>query len=282
MSDIKLFVCCHQDVRLPEHELLVPIQVGAALTDERFDGFLYDNDGENISNKNCSYCELTAQYWVWKNIDADYYGFFHYRRFLYPNRNAKRPYRIESEPTNALLSKLGYEDFRALIGRYDLIAPMGENMFVPVREHYAGAPHHFGKDIQTVEKIVREKHPEMIPAMEVYLSGSVAYFGNIYIMNRPVFREYCAWLFPILEEFDRRTDTSEYSVQEKRVDGYLAERLFGIYLTHVRYRLKVLELPRVHFLSDTSARMKQKALGVLLPPGSKRRAWVKAKAKGLN
>ena len=31
---------------------------------------------------NSAYCELTTQYWVWKNIDADYYGFIHYRRFL--------------------------------------------------------------------------------------------------------------------------------------------------------------------------------------------------------
>ena len=38
--------------------------------------------GENIYPKNPDYCELTAQYWAWKNIDCDYYGFFHYRRYL--------------------------------------------------------------------------------------------------------------------------------------------------------------------------------------------------------
>ena len=43
---------------------------------------LHDNDGENISSKNPMYCELTAQYWAWKNADADYYGFCHYRRYF--------------------------------------------------------------------------------------------------------------------------------------------------------------------------------------------------------
>lgn len=282
MSNCKLFVCCHQNTSFPENELLVPVQVGAALTGERFGGFLYDDVGENISRKNRSYCELTAQYWVWKNEDADYFGFFHYRRFLYPVCSEKRPYRIEAEPTADLLEKLGYSDFSGLIGQYDLIAPIGENMYVPIREHYANAPHHYGKDLDTVEQIIREKHPDMIPAMDTYLSGTVAYFGNIYIMSRAVFHDYCGWLFPILEEFDRRTDISAYSVQEKRVNGYLAERLFGVYLTHVRSGLRVLELPRVHFQKKTSARLKQKLLAALLPPGSRRRAWVKARAKGMN
>lgn len=282
MSNCKLFVCCHQNNSFPKNELLVPVQVGAALAGEHFDGFVYDDAGENISRKNRSYCELTAHYWAWKNADADYFGFFHYRRFLYPARSEKRPYRIEPEPTADLLKKLGYSDFSALIGQYDLIAPIGENMYIPIREHYASAPHHYGKDLETVEQIVREKHPDMIPAMDSYLSGTVAYFGNIYIMSRAVFYDYCGWLFPILEEFDRRTDISSYSVQEKRVNGYLAERLFGIYLTHVRGTLRVLELPRVHFEKKASARIKQKLIAALLPPGSRQRAWVKAKAKGMN
>ena len=277
MTDIKLFICCHQPALVPEHPLLVPIQMGAALADSRFPGFLYDDVGDNISHKNRSYCELTAQYWAWKNVQADYYGFFHYRRYLYPDINAKRPYRIEREPDISLLDKLGYTAFTDLIPQYGLILPKGENMYVPVREHYAGAPFHHRKDLALVEQIVRERHPEMGKAVDGYLSGTVCYFGNIFIMKRQVFHNYCAWLFSILEEFDRRADTSSYSPQEQRVDGYLGERLLGVYAAYKKLedRLRITELPRVHFVQEGSDRRKKQILGAILPPGSKRRSFVK-------
>lgn len=275
MAKIKLFVCCHQPVQVPAHPLLVPIQVGAALADTHFPGFLHDDTGDNISAKNRSYCELTAQYWAWKNVEADYYGFFHYRRYLYPDTQEKRPYRIQREPTSGQLDKLGFNRFADLIQQYDLIAPIGENMYIPVQGHYANAPYHHRKDLELVEQIVREQHSEMIKAMEEYLSGTVCYFGNIYIMKRQIFQDYCAWLFPILEEFDRRADVSGYSAQELRVNGYLAERLFGIYLTHVRGELRTLELPRVHFISNKVDKQRQQFLNTVLPPGSRRRSFIK-------
>lgn len=274
MDDIRLFVCCHQNVQVPEHPLLVPVQVGAALAESRFPGFLYDDTGDNISAKNRSYCELTAQYWAWKNVEAGYFGFFHYRRYLCPDIRAKQPYRVEREVSPALLDKLGYAGFERLIRRYDLIVPKGENMYVPVREHYAGAPYHHRRDLELAEQLVRERHPEMIPALEEYLSGTVSYFGNICIMRREVFRDYCAWLFPILEEFDRRADVSQYSEQERRVDGYLAERLLGVYVTYRRDGLKTLELPRVHFYPGAEY-AGRKMLNTALPPGSRRRSLIK-------
>lgn len=278
MPDIKLFVCCHQQTTVPKHPLLIPIQVGAALSDSRFSDFLHDDSGDNISKKNRSYCELTAQYWAWKNIEADYYGFFHYRRYLYPNINARRPYRIDGEPTVSRLDKLGYGAFEELIRKYDIIAPLGENMYVSVREHYASAPFHHLRDLELAGQIVRERNPEMAEAMEAYLSGTVCRFGNIYIMRRDVFRDYCGWLFPILEEFDSRADVSVYSPQERRADGYLAERLFGIYLTFRQSGLKVLELPRVHFCTGKEY-VKRRLLNAALPPGSRRRARVKGLSK---
>ena len=280
MYDIKLFVCCHQQVQVPKHPLLVPIQVGTALADSHFPGYLHDDTGNNISAKNRSYCELTAQYWAWKNIEADYYGFFHYRRYLYPDVNAKLPYRVELGASLSLLDKLGCGGFEQLIRQNDIIVPKGENMYVPVRDHYANAPYHHRKDLELAEQVVREHHLEMVPALEAYLSGTVCYFGNIYIMSRKIFHDYCAWLFPILEEFDRRVDASNYSPQEQRVDGYLAERLLGVYVTFRRSELKTLELPRVHFYSKPEY-VQRRLFNGILPPGSKRRSLVKRiKVKG--
>lgn len=274
MAEIKLFVCCHQPATVPEHPLLVPVQVGAALTDEQFPGFLHDDAGDNISAKNRSYCELTAQYWAWKNVRVDCYGFFHYRRYLYPDVKAKRPYRIEGAPTPELLDKLGYGQFSRLISQYDLILPKGEDMHLPVREHYVRAPFHHSKDLALVEEIIRERCLKYGAAMEEYLSGTACYFGNIFIMKRQVFHDYCGWLFPILAEFDRRADVSGYNPQERRVDGYLAERLLGIYAARHR-ELKTLELPRVHFAGSRAELYQKRAVNFILPPGSMHRSAVK-------
>lgn len=275
MADIKIMVCCHRPFPVPQHPMLVPLQVGAALAEEHFPGFLHDDTGENISEKNRSYCELTALYWAWKNLEADYYGLFHYRRYLYPDRKEKRPYRIEKEPTERLLERLGYEAVDELVEKYDLIVPKGENMHIPVRQHYADAPFHHKKDLNLVEEIIREKYPEYVPAMEEYLTGTVCYFGNICIMKRQVFRDYCIWLFSILEKFDRRADLTDYGVQELRVNGYLAERLLGVYCTHHRKTASVLELPRVHFMPDDAERRKKQILNSILPAGSWRRSFIK-------
>lgn len=277
MAKIQLFVCCHQPSFVPEHPLLVPIQVGAALAEERFPGFLQDDVGaDNLSAKNRSYCELTAQYWAWKHAEADFYGFFHYRRYLYPEPEAKLPYRLERSPAPEVLDRLGYGRFGELIGRYDVILPKGEDMHLPVWKHYAQAPFHHGEDLSLVRDILLERHPEFAGAAEAYLNGSVCYFGNLFIMRRAVFQAYCAWLFPLLAEFDARADTSGYSPQERRVDGYLAERLLGIYAAHLRREggVRMLELPRVHFLSREDY-FRQRLLNAALPPGSRRRSVVK-------
>ena len=275
--DIKLYICCHQLAEVPEHPLLVPLQVGSALTDIRFPGFLQDDMGDNISFRNRSYCELTAQYWAWKNAEADCYGFFHYRRYLYPDTNAKHPYRLEYRPTGPLLDKLGYDRLPALIQDYDIILPKGEDMHIPVREHYAKAPFHHAHDLDLIEEIIRGRYPAYGKAMERHLSQTICYFGNIYIMKRARFYDYCTWLFSILEEFDQKAQTKDYTAQEQRVDGYLAERLLGVYAAKIceNPSVRVLELPRVHFTNSRAHLWEKRAVNQVLPPGGWRRAVVK-------
>ena len=280
MGEIALYVCCHREFPVPAHPLLRPIQVGAALAERRYPGYLHDDEGENISERNRSYCELTAQYWAWKNSDAEFCGLFHYRRFLYPDTAARRPYILRPLPTEAMLKLLGYDGFESLIRQYDLILPMREDMYIPVREHYAKAPFHHGDDLARMERIIADLHPEDVAAAGAYLSGTAQYFGNIFIMRRSVFDEYCAWLFPLLEVFDRETDTSGYSVQEARVDGYLAERLLGVFAEARTGTLKTLELPRAVFEQDSGTLARKRLELAILPAGTRRRAVIKRLLKG--
>jgi len=280
MTDVKLFVCCHKPFPVPEHPLLVPIQVGAALTESGIPGALRDDVGENISAKNRSYCELTAQYWAWKNATADYFGFFHYRRYLYPDTAEKRPYRIDGAPTENLLDRLNFDILPGLLTHYDLILPKGEDMYLPAREHYAWAPYHHGKDLTLAEEIVRELSPTYSEPLANYLAQSVCYFGNIFIMPAGLFDRYCSWLFPILAEFDRRVHLTGYGPQELRVDGYLAERLLGGFVYQLRAEgLRTLELPRVELVLDSVEQKKRNILNALLPPGTRRRAMAKKLCK---
>lgn len=281
VSDVALYVACHQAFSIPAHRLLRPIQVGAARGKHRFPGFVQDDTGEHISLQNPRYCELTAQYWAWKNDEkSDYLGFFHYRRFLYPDVSQRQLYKLAPQFTPTILDKLDFDQMSQLAYRHDIIAPKGEDMKISVREHYATAPHHHSRDLELVESILRTSYPEYIPAMEEYLGGTVCYFGNLYIMRRGVFCHYCEFLFHILSEFDNLADVSGYNQQELRVDGYLAERIFGIYLTKFRADGgTTLELPRIHITGGGLSHWKQKSLNFLLPPGSSRRANIKGLEK---
>ena len=70
MSVIKIGMACHKPSVLPKNPLFVPIQVGSAIAARRMEGMCHDDEGDNISAKNASYCELTAQYWLWKNQES--------------------------------------------------------------------------------------------------------------------------------------------------------------------------------------------------------------------
>ena len=58
-----------------------PIHVGHINSKIKLD-IQPDDEGDNISNLNDKICEITAMYWGWKHLDADYYGMFHYRRYF--------------------------------------------------------------------------------------------------------------------------------------------------------------------------------------------------------
>ena len=75
-----MIVAAHKAADMPADLFYIPVQVGHALTSLDL-GYQADDVGDNISELNASYCELTAVFWAWKNLHADVIGICHYRRF---------------------------------------------------------------------------------------------------------------------------------------------------------------------------------------------------------
>ncbi len=248
MKKIKIYISCHTDCYVPRHPFLFPIQVGAALSEKKLPNMLYDNTGDNISAKNRMYCELTAQYWVWKNdTDADYYGFWHYRRYMNFS-DAELPHNpfedVELEwldDDSLKFLNLDENVMRQKITQYDVIATtpvvlkkLNKNL-KSNRHQYELTPYQYKEDLDVMLDIIKEKYPEYYDIANYYLDKSpLGYYCNMFVMKRDLFQKYSEWLFSILSEHEKRRDYTNYDVTGYRVSGYLGERLFAIWYLHLQ------------------------------------------------
>ena len=242
--DIRIFVSTHKNAAFFDSSILQPVQVGAKNAPVRFPGMFHDDEGENISELNPMYCELTTQYWAWKNIEAEYYGFCHYRRYFdySPDRHTESAYGevIEEYIDESTQAKYSLDDasIESLVRQYDVITTEMKdlrkfpgNVGSP-RAQYHAAPRLVDADLERVIDILKEMHPEYAQDADLFLDGNRSCFCNMFIMRKDIFFDYCSWLFPILEEFVARTDMSLHSKEALRTPGHLSERLFNIYYQH--------------------------------------------------
>ena len=240
---IKLFVSAHKPAEFPEGKSILPIQVGTANAKTPFADTLHDNDSENISELNPMYCELTAQYWAWKNADADYYGFCHYRRYFdfSPVKHLQNDYGeiIDSFIDHKSIAEYGLDDVsiaEAVTG-YDVItSPISDvrafGGYSSLKEHWDADSHLRLTDLRHMYDILCHEHPDYREDADTVLNGRKACFCNMFIMRKEIFFDYCAWLFPLLDKFVSEWEHSTADEQTMRTPGHLAERLLNIYLAH--------------------------------------------------
>lgn len=251
-SDVQIFVSYHKPFKLFKNKYLQPIHVGrdVFLNKDTCDGdyqkikkwllknTIGDNTSDNISLKNPNYCELTAQYWAWKNCNANYVGFCHYRRLFDLN--------------NSKISKL--------LNEYDIILPRIFTLDCTVREQYNRD--HIKEDLDKTLEIIASKYPDYMEDAENVLNKKTIYFCNMFITNRELFNSYCEWLFDILFELEKVTVISENKYQS-RIFGFLSERLLNIFIEHVKRidDIKIYEVP-VKFIEENKISFLQRLFSV--------------------
>lgn len=257
MSIVKIYVAYHNEFNLIKNDVLEPIHVGRAIKTSEWleNNMIGDNTGDNISDKNNRFCELTAQYFVWKNMKElnipQYVGFMHYRRFFNFNEEKEFPvnnYGLIEQPfiNDAFIKtfKLHEQEIENCIKNYDIITVKPTNLCNKYDKNVYNQykiNHHI-EDYDIALQILLKKYPEYKEAMDIYNSSTWGYFTNSYIMRKEIFCEYADWLFSILFEADKKIENYTNAL-DNRVIGFIAERLFGIYLIYKRMQgLKIKEL----------------------------------------
>ena len=244
-SKLKILVCCHKPCDLPEDELLLPVHVGASLSDADFgmqrDDMLFGKPCDNISAKNKTYCEITAIYWAWKNIkklypDLEYIGLNHYRRFFAFEKSFFDIYACP-EPMKASDYCLDKTKLSSALQHSRACVAKPKVYKYSLATDYC--VHHVSDDYRKLKNIVYELYPSYEDSFkEVMEQNNKLSHYNMFILRWDDFDAYCTWLFSILTEVEKVVDVSSYTDVQKRVFGYMAERLLNVWLYHNKIKTK--------------------------------------------
>lgn len=209
---VAVYQATHNQVCKVSYDYVVPIQVGAEQKKEKIAEFM-DNTGENISEKNPEYCELTALYWAWKNQKSEVLGLCHYRRiFLLEN---------QKEILNILEEK-------------DCIMPHPYSFRISLEKEYK--KFHIKEDYERMMEILKREYPDYYKtAINVFRQNQL-YPYNMFIMKWEVADVYCNWLFPLLKKLEEKE--IERTNYQKRYIGFLAERILNVYIKHNKLNVK--------------------------------------------
>ena len=242
MTNIKIFICAHKEVPLPQHPYFLPIQAGASLHNH-INGYQPDDEGDNISIKNPHFCELTCHYWAWKNLkNVDIVGLNHYRRYFdftrkWPQFSEDKHF-ISTE--EFLKQEYTFPNLENLLSKYDIILPVARHWRVSNTQQYGD--YHIAKDWEMLRQIIKERHPEYMPAFENTMDHSNKSVGyNMFITHWKHFDAYSEWLFDILFEVERRVPPIDDPIQS-RIYGYMSERLINVFCEHRHLMIKYIPL----------------------------------------
>lgn len=182
-------------------------------------GFLCDNVGENISERNPYWSEWTALFWGWNNLhNIKYLGLNHYRRYF--------DYEISDDNIESLLK--GYDM---------IVVKSKKNIFKNQRlENLIHITSQ--EDAYIFLDTLLFLHPECKEALLQYFYNSrESYPFSMFISSKELYDDYCNFIFPVLFETEKRLKSHLYT-RQKRTIGYFGEWSLGIFIFYKHLRVK--------------------------------------------
>lgn len=259
--DIKIFVSHRIDLdsTIINNPLYVNVRCGAVFDQRENISILGDDTGENISEKRNSFSELTVLYWAWKNIQADYYGLCHYRRFISFGDEPISPIQplTSDSIVEAQIKKYCLDDaekMASIIQANDVVTicpkdvhKLGDHPNI-MQEVIDKRPwQHSTAKVEIFKRIVREKYPQYADLVDEYFGGQYYRSDSCFVMKKNIFDLFCTQLFDVLFEFERQICTENCNMYQLREPAYMFEMFYGIFFLYLQ-RLKKYNLREMNLV----------------------------------
>lgn len=265
--EIKIYISQRLDIEsfVVSSDIMTPVLCGALYDKEHKRDMQGDNQGENISEKRINLGEFTVEYWMWKNVRADYYGLCHYRRyFSFSNKSGYRNgdnHIFELFLNNRAVKKYKMDDnnkIKSLCSKYEIIIPEPTDVAnVPIYDVQIKTvkdlwAYKYGKDMPynmidifllTLKKMNFSLYDEAVE----YLSTRHHIGYNCFIVSKEIFNEMCELIFSTLFVLENEYKDMEELKNYPRTLGYLCEIIFGIYIYKAKTNIKYKEIPLIFF-----------------------------------
>ncbi|GFI21419.1 hypothetical protein IMSAGC011_00189 [Lachnospiraceae bacterium] len=190
------------------------IQAGARLASDKICKIM-DDTGENISDRNKQFCELTVMYWIWKNAKQDVVGLEHYRRHF-------------------ILKEGWYQQMKDR--DIDVILPTPLYVMSSIAANYK--ERHVATDWDFMMDYMRRIYPQYYKEAICFFDTNLYSPCNMFIMKKEILNSLCSWLFPILFICAEHGGIREDAYQN-RYPGFLSERLITLFFNVNRDKYKI-------------------------------------------
>lgn len=232
MAKINILVASHKPDKVYKDSVYTPIHVGRSISrfKQEMADMIGDDSGDNISEKNKTYCELTATYWAWKNLqDVEYVGLAHYRRYF------------ETKFTEENIDSI-FENCDVVLAK-----PFLHDRYL----EFKLAREVLQEDEAILLSVIKILYPEFEQDVINYLYDFIDYPFNMFVMRKEWFDKYCEFIFSILGECEKIMHPLPYTCASRRF-GYIAEFLLPIYCIHNKLRIRTEFV--VSFIGESAAR----------------------------
>lgn len=227
-NNFKMFmVCNHRDKIIestPVEKWIVPIQAGAANTSAVLAEIRDDQGTDNLSERNYNYCELSAAYWIWRNIDAKYIGLCHYRR----------KFALTEEQIEGLITM----DIDICVPLPGLLSPSVRDGYI----HNVPSNPWYEEDLNRMIQAIAVCRPQYLECAKEVLAERNFIHYNMLIAKREIFYDWCDFWYPVLQWVEAGYE-KEGIYRQDRYLGFLGEVLTTIFFYyHKEYRHLYAEL----------------------------------------